>query len=295
VSQIGRGIEALKADSEAGASELAARAVDLLAHARDRGPQALVDAARAVVAAQPSMAPILNAAIAAVADIDAAGTFERFAQRLERSGAALRRVAADLLAPVPVGPLRLVTCSYSGSVRAVLAELAGRCPLTVACGEGRPRLEGRRLAAALASTQAQIEFYTDAALSLALDGAAALVLGADAVSPGWFLNKAGTASLAAASGRRGIPVFVLATRDKFLPPALFAALAIAEHDAHEVWPDAPASILVRNPYFERVPLDLVSAVVTDAGVLGTDMVTEACRAGAASARPEVLDALGLAM
>jgi methylthioribose-1-phosphate isomerase len=35
---------------------------------------------------------------------------------------------------------------------------------------------------------------------------------------------------------------------------------------------------VVNPYFEATPLDLVTAVFTDSGVLGVDMVPAACAA-----------------
>jgi translation initiation factor 2B subunit (eIF-2B alpha/beta/delta family) len=33
---------------------------------------------------------------------------------------------------------------------------------------------------------------------------------------------------------------------------------------------------VRNPYFETVPLDLTTGVISDVGVLGSDMVREVC-------------------
>jgi translation initiation factor 2B subunit (eIF-2B alpha/beta/delta family) len=165
--------------------------------------------------------------------------------------------------------------------------------LTVACAEGRPRLEGRRLAALLGATPATVEFYTDAALSLALRHSTALVVGADAITPDWFLNKVGSLALATAASLNGVPVFVLATRDKFLPPPLFAGLPVADGDAREVWADAPGSVTVRNPYFERVPLHLVTGVVTDAGALSPDMVKEACRAAGAVITPGVLEALRL--
>jgi translation initiation factor 2B subunit (eIF-2B alpha/beta/delta family) len=287
-------IEALAHDAESGASELVARAVGILERAREQGRETLVQAARGVCAAQPSMAPMWNAAIAALADQAAPGTLARFAHRLQRSSAALRRVAVEELTPDGSQPLHLVTCSFSGSVLAVLADLAQSRQLTEACAEGRPRLEGRRLASALAPA-ANVEFYTDAAISLALHDSAAVVVGADAITPDWFLNKSGTFALAAAASLQGVPVFVLATRDKFLPPAIASALSIEEHDLREVWADAPEGVRVRNPYFERVPLTLVTAVITDAGALAVDMVAEACRASAIPATPEVLDALGVLM
>ena len=285
-------IEALARDTESGASELVGQAVDILGRAGQRGRDTLVEAARGVCYAQPAMAPMWNAAIAALADEATPGTFARFTYRLQRAPAALRRLAIAELAPDASQPLRIVTCSFSGSVAGVLLELARSCELTVACAEGRPRYEGRRLAAMLAAS-AQVEFFTDAALSLALREATALVVGADAVTPEWFLNKVGTLSLAAAAARNGVPVFVLGTRDKFLPPALFPGLPIADGDPREVWDEAPAGVTVRNPYFERVPLDFATALVCDTAALTPEMVEEACRGAAAGVTPDVLAALGL--
>jgi methylthioribose-1-phosphate isomerase len=128
----------------------------------------------------------------------------------------------------------------------------------------------------------QVDFYTDAGVGAALDHTDAVLLGADAVAPRWFLNKVGSAALAAAASSRGTPVYLVAGRDKFVPPQLEAALTIEMHPADEVWDTPPPGVVVRNAYFERVPLDLVTALVTDAGLLTPDMVEEACRANGAS-------------
>ena len=226
------GLLRLAADGESGASELLPRAIDLLRTARQQGPDTLADVARGVVVAQPGMASLWNAAAAALADTASPGTMELFAERASRARAALRRVAVETLATrdwvhgvdtrrgdVDLS-LHLTTCSFSGSVLAALTGVSATSPLTVACAEGRPRFEGRRLARALAEAGVRVEFFSDAALATALPRTQAVVVGADAVAPGWFLNKTGTSQLAAAASVLGVPVFVLATRDKFVPAAL---------------------------------------------------------------------------
>ena len=67
-----------------------------------------------------------------------------------------------------------------------------------------------------------------------------------------------------------------ARREKFVSSALARRLIIREGASDEVWPDPPAGIDVRNPYFEVVPLDLVSNVISDVGVLGGDMMRDLC-------------------
>jgi translation initiation factor eIF-2B subunit delta len=287
-------VDQLARDRESGASELLTRALAILRDAQNQGSAVLVDAARAVCRAQPGMAPFWNAAVAALAETFSPGALDAFASRFARSSSALVRFAVQGIAGAPEErgrPLHVTTCSFSRSVVSCLEAVARVRPLGVACAEGRPALEGRRAATALASLGVQVDFYTDAGIALALAGTDALVVGADAVASEWFLNKCGTGPLAAACSARGVPVYVVASRDKFLAPALADLVSIEEHPPAEIWEDAPSDVRVRNTYFERVPLEWVTALVTDAGVLGVGAVPEVCRANGARVTPEVVAAL----
>ena len=75
-----------------------------------------------------------------------------------------------------------------------------------------------------------------------------------------------------------MPCFVLATRDKFVAGAIADQLQIRNEPAEEIWPQPPAGVMVRNPYFEAIPHDLVSAVITDAGLMGAADVPDVCAA-----------------
>ncbi len=317
---IGRRLATLAADARSGASELVWQAIAILRDAIDEGAE-VVEVARAVGLAQPSMASIWNAALAAVADAGDAGRrraagrsqpsetgrLDRFEQRCRRAGAAMTRVAVETLAPSGGRGLHVVTWSFSGSVLACLRALAGRAglggraavpargPLRVSCAEGRPMFEGRRLASALAADGIPVQDFSDAALAASLEGdepSGRLVLvGADAVTPEWLVNKVGTGMLLAAAARAGVPTFAAATRAKFVDVRVARLLAIDERDAAEVWDGAPAGVAVRNPYFERVPIDLVSGVITDAGPLTGGMIAEACRAASADVSDEEIASL----
>ena len=233
--------------------------------------------ARELVRAQPTMAPIWLAAVEGVVARDDPDRFVRFALRVRRAPAALTRVAADALADAHP-PMHLATLSYSGAVARAVTALAACGPLRISCAEGRPALEGRRLAQELAMAGIPVTLYSDAGLADALGSAAAVLVGADAIGPDRFFNKAGTRMLTAAAAQQGVPVYVLATRDKFTDVRILSRLAIREGDPAEIWPDAPAGVQVRNPYFEATPLDLVSAVITDAGVIGAADVPAVCAA-----------------
>jgi ribose 1,5-bisphosphate isomerase len=285
--EIEREVAAIAADRESGASVLARRAVDLLRRARRLGGEAVPAVAARLCRAQPSMAPIWIAAGIALADAEDGGDrLDSWAHRLERSEAALARTAAALVGETDTRAraadraLSLVTFSSSGAVLAALRQLAAEGPLNVAVAEGRPALEGRAFAAALAASGTRVRFFSDAAVGSALDEAEAVLVGADAVAPGWFINKVGTGAVAALAAARGVPVYVLAGREKFLPPALADAVTLRAGDPAEIWETPPAGVEVRNPYFERIPLDFVASLVTDAGPMGAALAWEVCDANA---------------
>jgi ribose 1,5-bisphosphate isomerase len=290
-SELSRRVARLAEDRESGAADLLDRALDILATAR-AGGVALDDLARRIPHAQPAMAPLWNAAIEALASQREPERLDRFARRVARSREALTRFAAGVFEDRDAShPLHLVTISASRSVRTVVEAVRRRHPIRVSCAEGRPGLEGRRLAAHLASAGTPVTLYLDAALAQALGDADAVLVGADAVGPAAFLNKSGTRMLAAAAAQQGVPVYVVATRDKFVAPHVWALLSIGEGAASEVWEEAPAGVLVRNAYFEPTPLDLVTAAITDAGVLGAGMVPQVCEALADSIAVEAFHRL----
>ncbi len=257
-------------DRDSGASELVAQLLPLLADALRAGTGPTRDVVRIVCAGQPDMAPLWNACAAAVADWTMPGRFARVRAEMERAPAALRRAAAlaigDLLQDTP-SP-RLLTLSYSASVAGALEEVAAGHDLQVVCGEGRPRLEGRRLAARLAAASLEVIITTDAGVTAFLPGATAVVVGADALAEATFLNKVGTYGLVAGAGHAGVPVFVVTSLDKVQAPALAISWTSRSGTPEEIWPDPLPGVQPQNPIFERIPVELVTLFLTDRGPIG---------------------------
>ena len=273
---LNRRIAALASDRASGASEILDEVVAIL-HEALRSGVPLAPVARALCRAQPAMAPVWNAALEALApDGDGRARLDRFAQRVARASTAVVRVGATFLLDEDDGPLRVVTVSFSRSVALLLEAVAARREVQVFCGEGRPALEGRRLASRLAAAGLAVTAYTDAAIGHALASADAVLVGADAVAPDWFLNKSGTRMLAAAAAQQGVPVYVVATREKFVGHDVARRLVVREGAPTEVWEAAPSEVTVRNPYFERTPLELVASLITDMGVIGAASAVEVC-------------------
>lgn len=283
-------IARLAGDRESGASELLPLAIQILRTAARGGRDVLNRTARQVCAAQPGMALIWGAAALALSRPDAGTALDRFEQQAGRSARAIARILPTLF-PAEGGTaarIRLVTYSCSGTVLDALCELARARKVHVSCAEGRPAWEGRRLATRLAAEGVAVDFYTDAGVSVALHSADAVLVGADAISPDWFVNKVGTHQIASAASAVGVPTYVVSGREKFLGGPLAECMTLDDQAASEVWAEAPAGIRVRNPYFERVPLPLAAAFVSDVGVLGVGMVPEVCAAQYGEVSAEVL-------
>ena len=269
-------IERLRQDRSSGASQVLDEVIAIFTAARAEGLP-IVAVAKAVCLAQPSMASVWNAALAALASESHAEPFAQFVERVRRAPAALGRYAAALFADEDrQTPLHVVTISFSRSVLIALNAIGVRRNLLISCSESRPALEGRRLASELAVRNVSVTLFTDAAIAHALATADAVLVGADAVSPTWFMNKSGTLMLAAAAAHRGVPVYVATTRDKFVSADIADRLTIRDGEWREIWDAAPAGLQLRNPYFEPTPLDLVTSAISDIGVLGTGMIPDVC-------------------
>ncbi|MFI5372834.1 MAG: hypothetical protein ACHQ52_14870 [Candidatus Eisenbacteria bacterium] len=244
---------------------------------------------RAAQASQPSMALVHQFAWRAleVADtgIRAGDTLPALRESLAAScraerddlAAAQAATARQALALLDTRGAWIATLSASGTVRDALiaAHAAGREPRALV-GEGRPNLEGRAMAAALAAAGIPVWLVVDAALPLLLSQARMVWLGADAVTEAGVLNKIGSFGVALAAREHSVPVYALAPRRKFLS-SRNRALRILEMPPTELW-DAPATgVEPRNVYFESVPLPLFRGVAVEDGVLPPGEAAEVAR------------------
>jgi methylthioribose-1-phosphate isomerase len=165
-----------------------------------------------------------------------------------------------------------------GTALAVIAELADRGSLEgVLATESRPLLQGARLTTyELAALGIPHELIVDSAAAglIAAGAVDAVIVGCDRVAAnGDVANKVGTYGLALAAHAAGIP-FVVAgptsTVDLSTPDG--AHIAIEERDPEEVraaagQPLTPAGTRCRNPAFDVTPAALVTALVTERGIV----------------------------
>jgi translation initiation factor eIF-2B subunit delta len=275
-------LQRLQTDNVSGATTLVELALDILeafatqeaAHTPHEFTTALETLIDAVLAAQPSMAVMINLVQQVLQACPDDLPLTTCRQQLQQTLAAFRRDVRASTEALCQGALTILppqstvlTYSNSATVIAALryAHDHGRLR-RVLLSESRPAYDGRPQARALLEYGIAVEYSIDMALFARLAEATVVVVGADAVFPEHLVNKLGTHALAQLAQLQGIPCFSLCAANKFLPTAATALLRITEHPGQEVWPEAPDGLALSNRYFDTTPLALLSGIVSDQGI-----------------------------
>jgi translation initiation factor eIF-2B subunit delta len=265
-------LQEIREDNRSGAAQLAQTGAQLLLGVLKQGKAEEIRAlGRTLVDAQPSMAPMTNLVNQLFAAIDA---LEDPQAIREQGKAAVQKFLDNLIA----GPekikgnalallkdkKRVMTHSYSSTCLAVLGHAQG---IEVICPESRPLCEGLRTAKELGKKGIRVRIVVDSAAPSLMGDCDVVIVGADAILPEGVVNKIGTYALALAAREQKVPFYVLAGTEKFLPPPFAQALRIEEKDPKEVTQEAIPHSKVENRYFDITPLELITGVVTQEGVI----------------------------
>ncbi len=194
---------------------------------------------------------------------------------IAEAGAALLDGAEAVLTHCNTGPL---TTGGLGTALGVVIEAHRAGGLQrVYVDETRPRLQGARLTTwELLRHGVPFELIVDGAAAslLASGGVGAVIVGADRIAAnGDTANKIGTLSAAVAARHFSVPFYVAAPASTIDPNAASGeAIEIEERPAEEVLDAggivlAPEGTTVHNPAFDVTPASLVSAIITERGVL----------------------------
>jgi methylthioribose-1-phosphate isomerase len=183
--------------------------------------------------------------------------------------------AATVITHCNTGPL--ATGGLGTALGAVIEAHRRGLVADVLVDETRPRLQGARLTAwelARHGVPAHVIADGAAAWLVGQRGVTAALVGADRIAAnGDTANKVGTLGLALACAHHGVPLYVVAPLSTVdLATADGAAIPVEERDEREVLeadgvalatPDARAL----NPAFDVTPAALITAIVTERGVL----------------------------
>jgi ribose 1,5-bisphosphate isomerase len=282
-------IESIRGNKTDGASELARQAAGALktaaANSRAVTMTDFMPEMRAIgdrlSGTRPAMAPIHNTVTRVLAALDEK-TGETSPETLKQaiiSGAdrviagslkAVKEIAAYSARLVTDGD-RILTHSYSSTVMAALREIAlKRKNIGVTVTRSGPGRTGERTVREMAATGMPLTFIDDTAAGIYLAEVSKVMVGADRIcADGTLVNGAGTYQIALACRRAGIPFHVLCETLKFDSRSKGNEVDLEEKEPGEVadLSSLPPGILVRNPYFDTTPPDLITAVVTENGIL----------------------------
>lgn len=197
-------------------------------------------------------------------------------RRLGRAGADLIEDGDTVLTQCNAGAL--ATVGYGTALGVIRAAVEQGKLVKVLVPETRPALQGARLTAfELARDRIPCTLISDTAVGhmMSLERVDKVVVGADRITrDGYVFNKIGTYQEAVLAKRHGIPFYPAAPKSTFDMARTHEQVIIEERSAQEVYEIrgkriAPKGVPVANPAFDMTPPELVSAMVTDLGVVSS--------------------------
>jgi ribose 1,5-bisphosphate isomerase len=286
-------VVAIRDDEIGGAADMAretARALRALALddtvADEDFPTRLEEAIEAIIEVTPSIMPVTRVLHAAAAATEAqpddpraavAEAGEQFVTWLDGALDEIARIGADLIRDGD----RLFLYSMSSTVyRMIEAAVERGKHVSVVTTESRPGNEGLVTLDRLCPKGVAVEIGIDAAMAQLMRDCTAVYVGSDDVtSAGDCLAKVGCYPTALVARHYGIPYYIAGDTSKFDPSSLRGVpVKIREMPASDiVTGDVVEGGRVRNPVFELVPAALITAYVTELGILHPGAVYDAMR------------------
>lgn len=274
-------VAAIRDDTIGGAADMArltAQALDALAKEADPATfrEQLDASVQALVEVTPSIMPVVRVLHLTVAAAEAnpddpqphvSAAAQGFVDWLETALTKISVIGADMIRDGE----RIFLYSLSTTVyRMIEAAIAQGKRVSLFTTESRPANEGLTSLERLCHQGVDVTIGIDAGLVQLMRDCTAVFVGSDTVtSAGECLAKVGCYSTALAAKHFGLPFYVAGDTSKLDPATIRGVpIKIREMPSTDVVPDGlPANAFVRNPVFEVIPSDLVTAYVTEIGIL----------------------------
>jgi methylthioribose-1-phosphate isomerase len=196
-------------------------------------------------------------------------------RQLGQNGAALLKSGDTVLTHCNAGALACV--SYGTALGVIRSAVEDGKQIKVLADETRPRLQGMKLTAwELQQDGIPVTIIADnmAAVQMRDGNVDCVIVGADRIAAnGDTANKIGTYSVAVVAHFHKVPFYVAApfsTVDMSLPTG--DRIPIEERESLEMThidgvPIAPRGVPVLNPAFDVTPAELITAIITERGII----------------------------
>ena len=169
----------------------------------------------------------------------------------------------------------LATVSYGTALAPIRTAVHRGKNVSVIATETRPRLQGAKLTVyELLSDKIPVTLIVDGAAGYTLKSHLVnmVIVGADRITASVVANKVGTYPIALAAKANDVPFYVAAPKSTFNLQNDESEVKIEERESYEVANLAgkripPRGVKVFNPAFDLTPIELVTAFITEKGVI----------------------------
>ncbi len=202
---------------------------------------------------QPSMAVLRNI-LRRIIDMD-----EEPMEIINKLNRIDHEIAENLISILDEKPHRIISFSRSGTLYNVFSILNEKGYVSeIIVSESRPMMEGVSFAEQLRVKGIRVTLVIDILLPILIRDADIVVVGCDAILPNNdILNKTGSYALAISSRYFGKPFIVCGDEYKVLRSCDYEIRHGPKSDIY----NGDIDINVYNPYFERVPHELIDYIV----------------------------------
>ena len=288
-------IEAIKNNTTDGASELARQAILVMKAAAEISEVdntrdfllELKEAGKRLIAARRTMAPIPNIITRYLREIireDRKDDIEATKRQAVSLAEDMHRDSVNAISKIIGSTAELIenkdvilTHSYSSTVVAAIKEIAElRRGIKVIVTKSGTGCYGERTARELAEAGIPVMYIDDTAVGLYISGVSKVLVGADRITAdGKIINGAGTCAVAAAAKMNTVPVYVLCETLKFDFAVSSSKVDLEERGNTGLIEEGILSpdIKISNPTFDITPLDFVTAIISENGVVSADKLT----------------------
>jgi len=174
----------------------------------------------------------------------------------------------------------ILTHCHSSTVTRLLAKAKedGK-NFSVICTETRPAFQGRITAKELVNFGIETSFIVDSATRTYIGDADLVIVGADAItSEGNVVNKIGSSNIALLAHEACKPFYAVSELLKFDPATLSGECEkIEQRNPAEIWDEAPAKLIVRNPAFDVTPNRYIHGLICEEGIIPPQSIVEVMR------------------
>ena len=193
------------------------------------------------------------------------------------------RIYRNLRPVLPEGPFTALLHSQSATILGLFSHLKqqGIMP-RIYQTVSRPAKEGILAAEKLAKQGFQVNLIEDASVARYVEDIDVAWLGADVITPGYFINKTGSASIAMHLQYSGKPVYVLSDSRKIISadqlPASIVESMTGEKSrpSSEIYEGRERNIRVLNFYFEKTDNNRITEFITEKKRIAPGDLPEYC-------------------